>query len=486
MTFQTAALIEGREYRSAGQPMLKPVNPANAEALPEIYETGAEGADHAVQAAKKAFDDARWRDLAPWVRQERLSRLSTLIEHHTNSIATLDSTEMGKPIAAAQSDVAVAVGYTRYYAELLTKIAGELPGTAKPMIAMTRRVPRGVVAAITPWNFPFYCAVMKAIPALAAGNSVVLKPSELASQSALLLGQLALEAGVPPGVLNVVPGTGEITGRPLVQHADVDFVAFTGSTRTGKAILADVAASSLKATMMECGGKSPHILFADYPDLDLAADAIAADLLRNTGQVCSVGSRLIVERSAEARVIARIRSIFAAVTPGDPADPATTYGPVASLRQMEMILARTNDAAKTGACIVHGGTRSATPNAKGYYIAPCLIAGVSPDALIAREEIFGPVLTVLTVDGEAEAIASANATDYGLVGTVWTGDAAKGVRVGEAMRAASVRINCSVTMPDGPGFAWSGEPTAQSGYGAEGGLNGLYSYMRVQALQLCL
>lgn len=334
-----------------------------------------------------------------------------------------------------------------------------------------------MIAAVVPWNFPTFNAVLKIAPALAAGNSVILKPSELSSHSAMHLAHLATEAGLPPGVLNAVPGLGETVGRALALHPHVDMVAFTGFSEIGRRMLQYAGQSNMKVILAECGGKSPHIVFADGVDLDAASQHIAQMMLTNQGQICSVGSRLIVHRSIEAMMIERISARFKQIVMGDAVDPNTTFGPVASDKQCERVMQYIHSAESEGAELVIGGRRVLQTG--GYFIEPTLFRNVLPTARIAQEEIFGPVLSVITFQTEAEAISIANGTMYGLTAYVWTADLSRGMRLARDIRS-SVRINAAAPSGEAAGHAPSFEAAGQSGVGTEGGVAGMESYLRRQ------
>jgi acyl-CoA reductase-like NAD-dependent aldehyde dehydrogenase len=347
-------------------------------------------------------------------------------------------------------------------------------------LVVQRRVPRGVVAAVTSWNFPTYVAMLKVAPALAAGNCVVLKPSEMASRSSVRLAQLAMRAGMPPGVLNVVLGLGTTVGRALGLHCDVDMLTFTGSTTVGKLMHEYAAQSNLKVVKAECGGKSPQIVFADGVDLDAASNSIAQLLLTNQGQICSVGSRLLVQREIASEIIERIAARAKQIVMGNALDSKTTFGPLASARQCARVMQYIETAPAEGAKCVAGGRR-ALLDSGGHFVEPTIFSEVPPGARIAQEEIFGPVLSVIPFADEPEAIRIANGTSYGLSAYVWTANLSTGMRMAKAIRS-SVRINAAVPQGEGPGFAYSNEPARQSGVGIEGGLPGIESYMRRQTV----
>jgi acyl-CoA reductase-like NAD-dependent aldehyde dehydrogenase len=482
MHVEVMPLIDGELTRSASDAMHEVLNPSTGKHLLSIPVGSAADADKAVASARRAFDDGRWSELPPSTRKRILHRLADLIEADAAALDLMDAEEMGKPISTPFANAAGAARLTRFYAEALDKVMGDAYCSDKGSYVTQRRVPRGVIAAIVPWNFPTYNSVLKFAPALAAGNCVVLKPSELSSRSAVRLGMMATEAGLPPGVLNVVPGLGESVGRALGLHMDVDMVAFTGSTTVGKLMLQYAGQSNLKVVVAECGGKSPQIVFADGVDLDAAAAAIGTNMLTNQGQICSVGSRLIVQREVESAMIDRIVSRFSKIVPGNAADAKTTFGPIASRTQYERVLGYIESARAEKIQLVTGG-RSLLPESGGYFVEPTLFKNVAPTAKIAQEEIFGPVLSVIPFDTEEEALRIANGTRYGLMATVWTADLSRGLRMTRSIRSP-VRVNAAPPSGEGAGHMSSFEPAGQSGVGVEGGLAGLESYQRRQLVAI--
>lgn len=473
-----APLIDGAFVASSSDAAIHTIDPSNGRRCLRIPEGTAADADRAVRSARNAFEDGRWSDAPPSFRKSVLHRWADLIAAQAQALDALDAGEMGKPVREQFANAVAAANLVRFQAEAVDKVLGDVYASDRHTFASQRRVPRGVVAAIVPWNFPTYNALLKIAPALAAGNCVVLKPSELASRSALLLARLALDAGLPPGVLNVVPGLGETVGRALGLHDDVNMVTFTGSSAVGKKMLQYSGQSNMKVVLTECGGKNPQIVFDDGLDLNVVAKRVAQSLLTNQGQVCSVGSRLLVQRSIEEEILGRVAEPLKQIVMGKALDPDTTFGPVVSAGQCDRVMRYINDAHETDAQLVIGGRR-VLQETGGFFIEPTVFRGVSPASRIAQEEIFGPVLSVITFDDEAEAVRIANGTMYGLVSYVWTASLSTGMRMARNMRSSAF-INAAAPVGEGAGHAFSYEPAGQSGLGTEGGLAGVESYTRRQ------
>ena len=429
------------------------ISPIDGRKLTTMARGTRQDADAAIAAARRAFDDGRWSGLAPAARKKVLLKWASLIEAEAEALAVLGVRNNGTEIGMAlKAEPMSAAGTIRYFAEAVDKIYGEIAPTGPEALGLVHKEPVGVIGAIVPWNFPLMIGAWKLGPALAAGCTVVLKPAETASLTLLRLAKLAHEAGVPPGVLNVVTGEGGTVGAAIAESKDVDALVFTGSGGTGRKLMEAAARSNLKRVYLELGGKSPNVIFADAPDLDEAAKVSAAGIFRNAGQVCIAGSRLLVERTIHDTFVAKLKAQAEAMRVGDPLDPATGAGAVNSERQLQQNLAFVEEARAAGRRIVTGGTRILEETG-GYYMAPTIVADVSQDDRIVREEVFGPVVTVQPFDTEEEAIALANGTDFGLAAGVWTADLSRAHRMIRRLRAGVVHVNTyggsDVTVPMG-------------------------------------
>jgi gamma-glutamyl-gamma-aminobutyraldehyde dehydrogenase len=476
LKYETRHFIDGQFVDSVAGGRLSVVNPATGMVLCEVSAGTSEDIDRAVAAAKRCFASRTWSRMAPRDRLAVLSRLSRLIEANAERFALLDTLVMGKPIRDMLAiDIPAAVQNFAYFAELCDKIDGAVTATAAGAFHYILREPLGVVGCIVPWNYPLLMAAWKTAPALAAGNTVVLKPAEQSPLSALLLAQLFIEAGGPPGALNVVNGLGETAGAALALHNDVAKIAFTGSTEIGKMMLVYAGRSNMKRVALECGGKSPQIFLADLEDLDRAVSYAINGIYGNMGEVCNAGSRLLIDRPIAQDFIARfIEQGRSAYVAGDPLDPQTNLGPLVTAAHRARVLDYIGRGKSEGARLEFGGT---TPESPGAFVNPTLFSGVSNDMTIAREEIFGPVAAAIEVNGIAEALAIANDSIYGLAAAVWTRYLGTAHRAGRDLEAGVIWVNCfdegDMTQPFG-GYK-------QSGQGRDKCLESLLSYTQTKS-----
>ncbi len=458
-TFRTDAFIDGTFRPALSGERFTSENPATGAKLAEIAAGDAVDVDLAVAAARRAFADGRWSRRSPAERKAVLLRLADLIEANAEELALLDSLEAGKPITdCRETDLPETVKGFRWYAEAADKLYDSIAPTGPEALGMIIREPIGVVAAVLPWNFPIMLAAWKAAPALTAGNSVILKPAELTSLSTLRLAELASEAGLPDGVLNVVPGLGETAGQALGRHDGVDMLSFTGSTEVGRLFLRYASESNLKDIVLECGGKSPQVVMADARDLDSVADNIVLAGYANMGENCTCGSRLIVHRSIRDDLLERIVAKTADWTVGDPQDPATRIGPMIEAPHLDKVLGYIETGRQEGARVVVGGGRT-MKDSGGYFVEPTVFDGVDNSMRIAREEIFGPVISTIAFDSEDEGLSIANDTNYGLHAAVYTNDLDTAIRAARSLRAGTVSVNAysegDITTPFG-GYKESG------------------------------
>ena len=453
------AFIDGRYAPAASGRSFVRTSPIDGKPLAEIADGEAADADAAVASARRAFEDGRWRDLPPAAKKTIMLRFADLIRENIDELALLETLDVGKVIGNSLAvDVPFCADCIQYYAELADKLYDQVAPVGPRDVALLRREPLGVVAAIVPWNYPLIISAWKIGPALLAGNSVVLKPAEQSSLSAIRLAALAAEAGLPDGVLNVLPGFGDKVGKPLALHGEVDMVTFTGSTEVGKLMLRYAGESNMKRVSLECGGKSPHVVMADA-DLDAAASGIAWGIFYNQGETCHAGSRVIVHRSVRQALIDKIATVQREQIPlGPPLDPAAQMGALIEEKHMERVLSYIAIGQKEGAEIVCGGARTMAETG-GYYVEPTILDNARGDMRIVQEEIFGPVLVVTPFDTEAEALRLANGTVYGLAAAVWTQDMNVAHRLSSAIRAGTVWVNAfdksSLATPFG-GFRQSG------------------------------
>ncbi len=473
LAIEGRAFIGGAYVAALDGASFAKVSPIDGKVFAHVADCGEADIDRAVKAARAAFDSGVWRDADPQRKKAVLLRFAALIRENIDEIALLETLDVGKVISNAFAvDVPFCADCIQYYAELADKLYDEVAPVGVHDVAMVRKEPLGVIGAIVPWNYPLIIAAWKIGPALVAGNSVVLKPAEQSPLASLLLGRLAKQAGLPDGVLNIVPGFGEKAGKPLALHPDVDMIAFTGSTEVGKLMMVYAGQSNMKRVALECGGKSPHVVMPDA-DLDAAAEAIAWGIYYNQGETCHAGSRVLAHESIRAALVEKIAAVQQAQIPlGHPFDAAAQLGAVVEEKQMRRVLDYIAIGVKEGARVAHGGKR-AMAETGGFYVEPTILDGARNDMRVAQEEIFGPVVVVVPFETEAEAVRLANDTIYGLAAAVWTRDMNAAHRLTRAIRAGTVWVNTydrsSLTTPFG-GFK-------QSGFGRDRSPHAIDKYM---------
>jgi len=474
------AVIDGQRVAAADGATFDKHSPIDGRLLGAVARGRAADIDAAVKNARAAFDDARWAGKPPAVRKRLLQRFAEKILAAKDELALLETLDMGKPIQHALAvDVPSAARCIQWYAEAVDKIYDEIAPTGSNALALITREPVGVVGVIVPWNYPMIMAAWKLGPALAAGNSVVLKPSEKSPYTALRLAELAVEAGIPPGVFNVVPGYGHEAGEALALHMDVDAIGFTGSTRTGRRMLEYASRSNLKRVFNELGGKSAFVVFPDFNDLERAAKTAAGSMFFNQGESCNAPSRVLVHERIADEFLAIVAAQATRHAPGDPLDAATVMGAIVDETQMNTVLGFIEAGRNEGARVVTGGARVRTESG-GFYVEPTVFDGVANSMSIAREEIFGPVLSVIRFKTEAEAVRIANASPYGLQASVWSHDINRAHRVARALHAGTVHVNQydedDITVPFGG--------VKQSGNGRDKSLHAFDKYTELKTTWL--
>ncbi|PUA46589.1 aldehyde dehydrogenase PuuC [Pseudomonas protegens] len=477
LSLEGRAFIDGQYCAAANGATFECLSPVDGRFLANVASTDQADADRAVAVARQAFNSGVWSGKAPAERKRILIRFAELILAHQEELALLETLDMGKPIGDSMAiDIPATANAIRWNAEAIDKLYDEVAATPHDQLGLVTREPAGVVAAIVPWNFPLIMASWKFAPALAMGNSFILKPSEKSPLTAIRIAQLALDAGIPKGVFNVLPGYGHTVGKALALHMDVDVLAFTGSTAVGKQLLVYSGESNMKRVWLEAGGKSPNVVFADAPDLRAAAEAAAAAIAFNQGEVCTAGSRLLVQRSIREQFIPLLVEALKGWKPGHALDPQTRVGAVVDQRQLDNVLRYIDIGKEQGGQLLAGGVR-ALESSGGLYVEPTIFDGVTNAMTIAREEIFGPVLSVISFDTEEEALQIANDSIFGLAAGVWTADLSRAHRFARGLRAGSVWVNQydggDMTAPFG-GFK-------QSGNGRDKSLHAFDKYTELKA-----
>ncbi|MGM0887397.1 MAG: aldehyde dehydrogenase family protein [Bacillota bacterium] len=471
-------LINGELVEAASGKTFETLDPSNGKVLAVVSEAGPEDVDKAVKAARTAFDNGPWKKMSASERSRLIYKLADLMEEHKEALAQLDTLDNGKPIGeTTNADIPLAIDHFRYYAGWTTKIVGQTIPVAGNYFNYTRHEAVGVVGQIIPWNFPLLMAAWKLGAALATGCTIVLKPAEQTPLSALYLGQLALEAGFPPGVLNVIPGFGETAGSPLVDHPEVDKIAFTGSTSVGKMIMRQ-ASGTVKKISLELGGKSPNIILPDA-DMSKAIPGALMGIMFNQGQVCCAGSRLYIQKKSYDNVVADLVSHAKNIKQGAGLDPTTQIGPLVSSEQLERVGSYIEKGKSEGAEMVTGGNYG---QGEGYFVTPTIFAGVEDEMTIAKEEIFGPVVAAMPFDDLDDVINRANNSEYGLAAGLWTQDVKKAHYVANELKAGTVWVNCYNAFDAASPFGGY----KQSGIGREMGSYALDNYTEVKSVWINL
>ena len=469
--FKTQAFINGNYVDATTGKTFESISPVDGKLITNVSECDIEDINKAVKAAREVFEKGSWSRMAPSKRKKILFNFADLMKRNILELGILETLNMGKPISTATGDIAACINCTRWYAEAIDKIYDDVAPTSDNLLATITREPLGVVGAVTPWNYPLLMACWKFAPALATGNSFILKPAEQSPLSALRVAELAIEAGMPEGVFNVVPGYGPTAGKALGMHMDVDKLGFTGSTEVGRYFLSYSGQSNMKRVSLECGGKSPNIIFADAPDLDHAAQMAADGMFGNSGQVCDAPSRLLVQKSIKDEFLEKVVNYSKPWMPDDPFNPETLMGTIVDKTQTEKILSYIDTGKSEGASVIVGGDQ-VKQDTGGYYINPTVFKDVKNEMTVAKEEIFGPVLCAIDFENEDEALQIANDTNYGLNAMIWSNDLNKVHKLTKRIKSGKVLVNNlsdgDMSLPHG-GFK-------QSGFGRDKSLEALGQY----------
>jgi len=468
ITFSVNPFINGKFVKPLSGNTLETINPATEGVLATVAACGSDDVDAAVTAAQRAFDSGKWSRLHPGERKEIILKLAHLIEKNQHELAVLESLESGKPISECQmTDLPETISALKWHAEAADKIYDQISPSNESGIGLIVREPIGVVGAVLPWNFPLMMLAWKIGPALATGNSVIVKPAEQTSLTTLRVAELAFEAGIPAGVLNVLTGLGPDVGEPMGRHHGIGSISFTGSTEVGRFFLEFSAQSNLKKITLECGGKNPAVVLADAKNLDNIAKQITFSALWNMGQNCTANSRLIVHKDVKQSLLEKVLKEFDSWKTGDPLDPSNQLSSIISKSQYDKILSYIDISVKEGADLIYGG--NAIKSGNGFFIEPTIFDNVTPNMTIAKEEIFGPVLGIMSVDSDAQAIALANDTCYGLQASLFTSNVANAHRSARALQAGTVSVNCygegDISTPFG-GYKTSGFGGRDNGFSA--------------------
>ena len=441
INFPVDPFINGKFRKSKAGNNMKSINPANGSVLTNISACDFNDVNYAVEVSRKAFNSGIWSSKHPSERKAILLKLAKLIEKNQTELAVLESLESGKPISECElTDLPETIVTIQWHAEAIDKIYDQISPSNVDAVGLIIREPIGVVGCVLPWNFPLMMLAWKIAPALAGGNSVIVKPAEQTSMTALKVAELAIDAGIPPGVFNVLPGEGPDVGEPMGRHEDIDAISFTGSTEVGRLFLEFSAQSNLKKIILECGGKNPAVVLSDANNLDGVAEHVVYAALWNMGQNCTANSRLIVHKSLELELIVKVKEKIAEWNTGDPLDPDNQLGAIISREQYDKILSYIEIAKKQGAKIISGGNSIKLND--GLFIEPTLFSGVTPGMVIAKEEIFGPVFALMVADSDEDAIKIANDTSYGLQASLFTSSVTKAHKYGRALQAGTVSVNC--------------------------------------------